>query len=119
MADLMRKFEAADTDGCAAGREAGKGGREERGHRAHALGPLCRCWAVVGRLPPSQLLLLRTPGSAASQRVHLPPPAFYPCRNGVIDRQELRALLERVGGGSDDVPLVSTAVGMFLGGTWV
>lgn len=29
------------------------------------------------------------------------------CSNGVIDRDELRALLQRVGGGDEAVPLVS------------
>lgn len=30
----------------------------------------------------------------------------FPCRNGVIDREELRSLLERVGDGEDEVPSV-------------
>lgn len=33
-------------------------------------------------------------------------PSLPCCSNGVIDRAELQSLLERVGGGSDEVPLV-------------
>ena len=90
MADLMRRFEAADTDGCAS--------------------------AGGAALPPAPCLKLHPraaspalpwAGWLAGWHSRLTSASTGPARsNGVIDREELRALLEHVGGGDDAVPMV-------------
>lgn len=100
MANLMRRFEDADADGWVC-RGAGEGGAagcmlaRPPGSLGHLAG--MHCLRIV--LLPRQRV---HPNKASSLAYH---------SNGVIDRAELKALLERVGGGADEVPLVRRVLG--------
>ena len=111
MQALLARFQAADKDRCAA--LWGEGGLLCGGV------PLQQ---VLFTVAPHCITRLCDPATACLRccyQTALPPLLTPPClcSNGVIDREELRALLERVGDGEDEVPMVGGGSGRGRGGS--
>lgn len=112
MANIMHRFDAADKDGCAGSwRQLAVGAVGAVLAVCCAPGAQADAWLQrsprARRGPSSALISTHPPTHRLPACPPVPHSTSTPLRsNGVIDREELRALLEHVGGGTDAVPMV-------------